>query len=111
MTTESGKSLAMNLKSSIDHRMRDMRDQVEITLRVIDLDHVLRINPPTTQTAESTADQKCACAQWERSNRMSIKNYIFVAIRGAIPNSENTKEYLSSLEEQLKGLQKPMQVL
>ncbi|GJX28968.1 hypothetical protein Tco_0237047 [Tanacetum coccineum] len=82
----------------------------KITLGVIDLDHALRNDPPATQTAESIADHKRACAQWERSNRMSIKNYISVAIRGAIPNSENTKEYLSSLEEQLKGLQKPMQI-
>ncbi|GJS10605.1 hypothetical protein Tco_0367401 [Tanacetum coccineum] len=59
-----------------------------------DLDHALRIDPPAALTAESTADQKRAYKQWERSNRMSlmiIKNSISVAIRGAIPDSENEK--------------------
>ncbi|GJZ70411.1 hypothetical protein Tco_0633961 [Tanacetum coccineum] len=75
----------------------------------MDLDHALRIDPPAALTAESTADQKRAYEQWERSNRMSlmiIKNSISVAIRGAIPDSENAKEYLSSVEEQFKGTSK-----
>ncbi|GKD73159.1 hypothetical protein Tco_1331441 [Tanacetum coccineum] len=75
----------------------------------MDLDHVLRIDPPAALTAESTVDHKCAYEQWERSNRMSlmiIKNSIFVAIRGAIPDSESAKEYLSFVEEQFKGTSK-----
>ena len=85
------------------------RDQVKLTLGVMDLDHALRTDPPAALTAESTADQKRAYEQWERSNRMSlmiIKNSISVAIRGAIPDSENAKEYLSSVEEQFKGTSK-----
>ncbi|GJS42345.1 putative RNA-directed DNA polymerase [Tanacetum coccineum] len=75
----------------------------------MDLDHALRINPPTVLTVESTTDKKRAYEQWERSNRMSlmnIMNSISVAIRGAIPDSENAKEYLSSVEEQFKGTSK-----
>ncbi|GKC35063.1 hypothetical protein Tco_1047447 [Tanacetum coccineum] len=85
------------------------RDQVKLTLGVMDLDHALRIDPPAALTATSTADQKRAYEQWERSNRMSlmiIKNSISVAIRGAIPDSENAKEYLSSVEAQFKGTSK-----
>ncbi|GKD59480.1 hypothetical protein Tco_1296989 [Tanacetum coccineum] len=81
------------------------RDQVKLTLGVMDLDHALRIDPPAALTAEST--EKRAYEHWERSNRMSlmiIKNSISVAIRGAIP--ENAKEYLSSVEEQIKGTSK-----
>ncbi|GKC52856.1 hypothetical protein Tco_1075601 [Tanacetum coccineum] len=37
---------------------------------------------------------------------MIIKNSISVAIRGAIHDSENAKEYLSSVEEQFKGTSK-----
>nr|GEX04906.1 UBN2_2 domain-containing protein [Tanacetum cinerariifolium] len=37
---------------------------------------------------------------------MIIKNPIFIAIRGAIPDSENAKEYLSSVKEQFKGTSK-----
>nr|GEZ90126.1 putative zinc finger, CCHC-type [Tanacetum cinerariifolium] len=40
---------------------------------------------------------------------MIIKNSISVAIRDAIPDFENANEYLSSVEEQLKGLQRLMQ--
>nr|GEW84835.1 putative zinc finger, CCHC-type [Tanacetum cinerariifolium] len=37
---------------------------------------------------------------------MIIKNSISVAIRGAIPDFENAKEYLSSVEKQFKGTSK-----
>ncbi|GKF46382.1 hypothetical protein Tco_0136184 [Tanacetum coccineum] len=50
------------------------RDQVKLTLGVMDLDHALRIDPPAALTAER-----------------------------AIPDSENAKEYLSFVEEQFKG--------
>ncbi|GJS00642.1 UBN2_2 domain-containing protein [Tanacetum coccineum] len=85
------------------------RDQVKLTLGVMDLDHALRINPLAGLTSESTAYQKRAYEQWERSNRMSlmiIKNSISVAIRGAILDSENAKEYLTSVDEQFKGTSK-----
>jgi hypothetical protein len=85
------------------------RDQVKLTLGVMDLDHALRTDPPAALTDASKSDQKRAYEQWERSNRMSlmiIKNSISVAIRGAIPDSENAKEYLSSVEEQFKGTSK-----
>ncbi|GJY30809.1 hypothetical protein Tco_0414304 [Tanacetum coccineum] len=59
------------------------RDQVKLTIGVMDLDHALRIDPPAALTAESTADQKRAYEQWERST-----------------------EYLSSVEEQFKGTSK-----
>nr|GEU84263.1 UBN2_2 domain-containing protein [Tanacetum cinerariifolium] len=85
------------------------RDKVKLTLGVMDLDHAFHINPPATLTTESTVDQKRAYEHWERSNRMSlmiIKNSIFFAIRGAIPDSENAKEYLIFVEEQFKGTSK-----
>ncbi|XP_071729185.1 uncharacterized protein [Rutidosis leptorrhynchoides] len=85
------------------------RDQVKLTLGVMDLDHALRIDPPVTLTDASTSDQKRAYEQWERSNRICLminKNSISVAIRGAIPDSENAKEYLNSVEEQFKGTSK-----
>ncbi|KAJ0939016.1 putative RNA-directed DNA polymerase [Helianthus annuus] len=76
---------------------------------MVDLDYALRHDPPTALTAESTTDQKIEHEKWERSNRISlmvIKNSISSAIRGAIPDSENAKEYLNSVEEQFKGSSK-----
>ena len=75
----------------------------------MDLGYALRHDAPSALTAESTADQKQEYEKWERSNRISlmvIKNSICVAIRGAIPDSENAKTYLESVEEQFKGTSK-----
>lgn len=76
---------------------------------MMDLGYALRHDAPSALTAESTADQKQEYEKWERSNRISlmvIKNSICVAIRGAIPDSENAKTYLESVEEQFKGTSK-----
>ncbi|KAI3816586.1 hypothetical protein L1987_16288 [Smallanthus sonchifolius] len=85
------------------------RDSIKLTLGMMDLDYALRQDAPDALTAESSADQKSEHAKWERSNRMSlmiIKNSISVAIRGAIPDSDNAKTYLNSVEEQFKGSSK-----
>ncbi|CAH9121642.1 unnamed protein product [Cuscuta epithymum] len=82
------------------------RDAVKLTLGMMDLDYALRHDPPPALTEQSSQEQKRVYEQWERSNRMSlmvIKNSISVAIRGAIPDSENAKAYLESVEEQFKG--------
>ncbi|CAH9103279.1 unnamed protein product, partial [Cuscuta europaea] len=76
---------------------------------MMDLDYALRHDPPAALTDQSSQEQKRVYEQWERSNRMSlmvIKNSISVAIRGAIPDSENAKTYLDSVEEQFKGTSK-----
>ncbi|KAI3732383.1 hypothetical protein L1987_63588 [Smallanthus sonchifolius] len=86
------------------------RDAVKLTLGMMDLDYALRHDAPGTLTAESTTEQKQEYEKWERSNRMSlmvIKNSISVAIMGAIPDSDNAKTYLKSVEEQFKGSSKP----
>ena len=61
---------------------------------MVDLDHALCT--PAALHDKSTAEQKLVYEQWERSTRMSlmvINNSILVAIRGAIPNSDNVKTY------------------
>ncbi|GAV91546.1 hypothetical protein CFOL_v3_34940, partial [Cephalotus follicularis] len=85
------------------------KEQIGIVLGVMDLDHALRTDTPTAITAQSTTEQKASYEKWELSNRMSLmimKSSISVAIRGAIPNSNNAKTYLSSVEEQFKGSSK-----
>ncbi|GKE38397.1 UBN2_2 domain-containing protein, partial [Tanacetum coccineum] len=85
------------------------KEQVKISLGITDLDYALRFDKPNPLTATSTADEKRTYEIWERSNRMSLmimKNSISVAIRGAIPDSENAKEFLKSVEEQFKGSSK-----
>ncbi|GAV62230.1 UBN2_2 domain-containing protein [Cephalotus follicularis] len=71
----------------------------------MDLDHALRIDTPAAIMAQSTIEQKVANEKWECYNCMS-KSSISVAIRGAIPDSNNAKTYLASIEEQFKGFSK-----
>lgn len=86
------------------------KEQINIVLGVMDLDYALRVKvPPTIPTATSSIEQKADYERWEKSNRMSLmimKNSISVAIRGAIPESESAKEFLTFVEEQFKGSSK-----
>ncbi|GJS83525.1 hypothetical protein Tco_0750066 [Tanacetum coccineum] len=78
------------------------REQVKVSLGITDLDYALRFDKPNPLTTTSKVDEKRTYEIWERSNRMSlmiIKNSILVAIRGAIPDSENAKEFLKSIVE------------
>ncbi|GAV68556.1 UBN2_2 domain-containing protein, partial [Cephalotus follicularis] len=67
------------------------------------------IDIPAAIMAQSTIEQSAAYEKWERSNRISLmimKSSISVAIRGAIPDSNDAKTYLASVEEQFKGSSK-----
>ncbi|GJS29769.1 hypothetical protein Tco_0490389 [Tanacetum coccineum] len=78
------------------------REQVKISLGITDLDYALRFDKPNPLTATSTVDEKMTYEILEKSNRMSLmimKNSISVAIRGAIPDSNNAKEFLKSVDE------------
>ncbi|XP_071708907.1 uncharacterized protein [Rutidosis leptorrhynchoides] len=80
------------------------KDQIKISLGIIDFDYALRFDQPVP-----TVEQKRTYDIWERSNRMSLmimNNCITPAIRGAIPDFENAKEFLTSVEEQFKGSSK-----
>ncbi|GAV60176.1 UBN2_2 domain-containing protein, partial [Cephalotus follicularis] len=85
------------------------KKQIGIVLGVIDLDHALRIDTPAAIMAHSTTEKRVTYEKWERSNRMSLmimKSSISVAIRGAIPDSTNSKTYLAYVEEQFKSSSK-----
>ncbi|GKD71320.1 hypothetical protein Tco_1325410 [Tanacetum coccineum] len=102
-----------NCISGIEHlngtKFSSWKEQVKFSLSITDLDYALRFNKPNPLTATSTVDEKKTYEIWERSNRMSLmimKNSISIAIRGAIPDSENAKEFLKSVEEQFNGSSK-----
>ncbi|GAV91405.1 UBN2_2 domain-containing protein, partial [Cephalotus follicularis] len=85
------------------------KEQIGIVLSIMDLDHALRIDTPAAITTQSTTEQRAAYEKWERSNRMSLmimKSSISIAIRGAIPDFNDTKTYLASVEEQFKDSSK-----
>ncbi|GAV90193.1 UBN2_2 domain-containing protein [Cephalotus follicularis] len=75
----------------------------------MDLDHAFRIDTPAAIMAQNSIEQRAAYEKWERSNRMSLmimKSSISVAIRRAIPNSNDAKTYLAYMKEQFKGSSK-----
>ena len=85
------------------------KEQIGIVLGCMDLDYALREPTPTKLTSESTNEQKSLYEKWERSNRMSVmimKGSITPAIRGAIPDLDNTMSYIKPVEEQFLGTSK-----
>ncbi|XP_042432876.1 uncharacterized protein LOC122019481 [Zingiber officinale] len=86
-------------------------EQIRLILGVMDLDYALRVNKPTPLSNTSTQDEKSAYEKWERSNRLSLiimKGSISSDIRGGVPNSENAKDFLDSVEEQFKSSSKAL---
>jgi hypothetical protein len=80
-----------------------------LTLALLDFDYAFRETEPAALTASSTPAEQITHEKWTRCNRMSLmfmKQSISNAIRGAIPDSDNAKTYLASVEEQFKGTSK-----
>ncbi|KAG6494607.1 hypothetical protein ZIOFF_042367 [Zingiber officinale] len=77
----------------------------------MDLDYALRVDKPTPLSNTSTQDEKFAYEKWERSNRLSLmimKGSISSDIRGGLPDSENAKDFLDSVEEQFQSSSKAL---
>ncbi|KAG6504888.1 hypothetical protein ZIOFF_037236 [Zingiber officinale] len=77
----------------------------------MDLDYALRVDKPTPLSNTSTQDEKSVYEKWERSNRLSLmimKGSISSDIRGGVPDSENAKDFLDSVEEQFQSSSKAL---
>ncbi|KAK3021625.1 hypothetical protein RJ639_045258 [Escallonia herrerae] len=75
----------------------------------MNLDYALRVDAPAALMAESSTEQKEVYEKWECSNRiflMIMKGATTTAIRGAIPDSEYAKLYLSHIEKQFQDSSK-----
>nr|CCI55442.1 PH01B031C15.25 [Phyllostachys edulis] len=88
------------------------KEIISVVLGVLDLDYALRVTSPIPPIdGEDNYDEKkktydANAEKWKWSNRLSLmimKTSISVGIKGAIPDSENAKEYLASIEEKFKG--------
>ena len=91
------------------------KEKLEINLALLDLDYALNNDAPKElqQDAENyealLKEYNDKRALWEPLNRkclMIIKSSIIESIRGAIPDSNTAKEYLSKVEDQFKGSSK-----
>ncbi|XP_076931610.1 uncharacterized protein LOC143596820 [Bidens hawaiensis] len=80
-----------------------------LNLAFLDFDYALLEEEPPTLTTNSTPAEHLLFEKWKRCNRMSLmlmKNSISMPIRGSIPDSEDAKTYLASVEEQFKETSK-----
>ncbi|XP_076957784.1 uncharacterized protein LOC143633347 [Bidens hawaiensis] len=78
-------------------------------LAFLDFDYALIEDEPPAATVESTPAQHLSFEKSKRCNHMSqmlMKNSISMPIRGSIPDSEDAKTYLASVDEQFKGTSK-----
>ncbi|KAF7152393.1 hypothetical protein RHSIM_Rhsim01G0098800 [Rhododendron simsii] len=75
----------------------------------MDLDYALRVDEPPKFTDKSSVDEGLTYEKWERSNRMSlmiIKHSISETIRGAMPEEENAKKFLSQIADRFVASEK-----
>ena len=75
----------------------------------MDLDYAIRTEQPLGLTNDSTTEQMANFEKWEHSNRMSLiimKHSILDTIRGAMPEEENGKSFLSQIADQFVGSEK-----
>ncbi|XP_076925024.1 uncharacterized protein LOC143587684 [Bidens hawaiensis] len=85
------------------------KDSLMLNLVFLDFNFALTSKEPAEVTDESTSAQHLLFEKWKSCSRVSLmlmKNSISIAIRGAIPDSENAKTYLAYVEEQFKGTSK-----
>jgi hypothetical protein len=91
------------------------KEKLEILLALLDLDYALNNEAPKEpeEGCEGYDVLKMGYeiekAKWDNSNRkclMIIKSSIIEGIRGAMPDSQTAKDYLSKIEDQFKGSSK-----
>jgi len=92
------------------------KEKLEILLALLDLDYALNNEPFPKEPEEGCEGYdvlkmgyEIEKAKWDTSNRkwlMIIKSSIIEGIRGVMPDSQTTKDYLSKIENQFKVFSK-----
>ncbi|KAM1502254.1 hypothetical protein ACFXTO_027626 [Malus domestica] len=81
------------------------KQDLEICLGLMDLDIATREVSPPEPAADATIDVKAKYEKWQKANRIAllvIKKSMSDTVRGGIPESENAKEFLASIDEKFK---------
>ncbi|XP_020682407.1 uncharacterized protein LOC110099552 [Dendrobium catenatum] len=105
-------SISANLNNILvlnGSNFKKWKDHITIVLGYMDLDYAIRTERPPALTEESTIEQRANFEKWERSNRMSLmimKHSILDIIRGAMPEEENAKKFLSQIADRFVGSEK-----
>ncbi|XP_017185958.1 uncharacterized protein [Malus domestica] len=71
----------------------------------MDLDIATTENCPPELASDAAVDVKAKYERWQKANRITllvIKRSMFDTVRGGIPESENAKEFLASIDSKFK---------
>ncbi|KAG6495762.1 hypothetical protein ZIOFF_043589 [Zingiber officinale] len=104
-------SQIVSIETLVGSNFKKWNEQIHFVLGVMDLDYALRVYKPTPLSNTSTQDEKSAYEKGEKSNRLSLmimKGSISSDIRGGVPDSENAKDFLDSIEEQFQSSSKAL---
>ncbi|XP_042400980.1 uncharacterized protein LOC121991014 [Zingiber officinale] len=111
MNTASIMSQIASIETLTGSNFKKWNEHIRLVLGVMDIDYALRVDKPTPLSNTSTQEEKSAYEKWERSNRLSLmimKGSISSDIRGDVPDSENAKDFLNSVEEQFQSSSKAL---
>jgi hypothetical protein len=81
------------------------KEDVEMALTMMDIDIVMREPKPPALTAGSSASLKAHFERWDRANRLSLmmmKRSISEALIGALPKTDNAKEFLVAIGQKFQ---------
>jgi len=86
-------------------------EKVQFHLGVLDLDLAIQIEKPAAITDDSSNEEKAHYRAWEKSNRLSLmfmRMSIANNIKSTLPETENAKEFMKSVEERSQTADKSL---
>ena len=89
----------------------DWKEKLLLTLACLNLDTALMELKPADLTDNWSPTQRAYYEKWTKANRLSlmmIKRSIVKNIRGSIPDNENAKNYLASVDQQFQASDKAL---
>jgi len=108
-------SVLVNIEQLNGSNYASWKEKLEITLALLDIDYALHKDPPVEPKPEDEnyevlkKEYDEEKTKWSVSNRkclMIIRSSIIDAIRGAIPDTQSARDYLTKIEKQFKSSSK-----
>ena len=104
-------SLAPGMTVFYGSNFSEWYERVQFSLGILDLDLTLIMNKPPEATDDSTPEQVEQSKAWARSNRLSLmfmRITLANNIKTSLPQTEFASEFLKSVEERFKRVDKSL---
>ncbi|KAK4716544.1 hypothetical protein R3W88_014882 [Solanum pinnatisectum] len=85
------------------------KEHIVVVLGCMDLDYLLRFDPPANLNETSSNEQKFAYENWERSNHMRLmmmQHSILESFRGDITGNRDAKGFLKEIADRFAANKK-----